>query len=192
MARFRVLTDEERVIRNRENRRKWRERNAEATRVAKRKASMDPTRLRQFYDSKRARRQEDKEILLALGWKPNPVGRPREPTSNAAEETVKAKRPPRVITEEQRARLRQWRKLYREKLKATGYSFSQSIGWTKDWEEKREAIKAFRETAKTSAFRPPSTLEPFFSCGKVNQRQPTPTITENPDEPSTRDDKENS
>ena len=131
MARFRVLTDEERQIRNKENRRKWRERNAEATRVAKGKASLDPEQLRQIYDAGRTRRQEDTEILLALGWKPNPVGRPRTSTLDNAEETATAKQPARVRSEEQRARLRQWKRLYREKLKAAGYSFSQSIGWTK-------------------------------------------------------------
>ena len=163
MARFRVLTGEERQIRNRENRRKWRERNAEATRAAKRKASMDPARLRQTYDAEPIRRQEDREILLALGWKPNPVGRPRESTADAAEETATVKRPARVRSEERRTRLRQWRKFYREKLKAAGYSFSQAIGWTTDWEEKRGAIKAYREAAKSSAFKQRSTLEPFLA-----------------------------
>ena len=108
--------------------------------MARRRASLDSERLRQIYDAGRIRRQKDKEILLALGWKPNPVGRPRKSTADAAEETATVKRPARVISEEQRTRLRLWRKLYREKLKATGYTFSTAIGWSKDWGEKRDAI----------------------------------------------------
>ena len=81
---------------------------------------------------------------------------------NEAEETANAKLSAPTRKEEQRARIRQRKRVYREKLKANGYSFSQAIGWTKDWDETCDAIKAYREAAKTSAFKQHSTLEKFF------------------------------
>ena len=86
MARPRTLTDEQRAAHKKASRAKWREDNRDYIRqkAAESRALPGAAKLHREYRQALYRRQ--REALLASGWVPNPVGRPRIRTPEEAEE----------------------------------------------------------------------------------------------------------
>ena len=149
------MTDEQRVVNNQRDRQAWRERNADAVRAATRKQAIDPDHLQRVYAARRARREEERQALLAAGWVPRPVGRPK---LLAPADTPRA--PPATSDEERKERARIHRRTYRAKLKISGLLYSPVFGWARPDDEQCSSLKRHR----SSAFKRSN----IFSAGREN------------------------